>query len=404
MSRAQFAAICLISATLSAAAAGEPGLLPVAPSAALPATTEPNSDERERTVDHLLKAADHLEAAGLLEEAAKLRNDARQRTVYENVLSRKESELECLQEEVDRLRALTGQVQTVLIEIVALEVDRRKLGLKARDFDKLIGLTPSGSHESAPVPREIPRASRNTSAEMSGIAETNPARLALFKIAEANPARLPLFKELRDKGAIKVLAEPTVVTTSRRPASFLTGGEIPVRVKSASGEVAVRNVRFGTDLEVVAVVLPSQRIRLRTSFELREVRKNEVDDDGSAHPGINTRRLNTEVEMQLGQTLTVGRLILQRPDAGEAKGARAAAQGSVAPVANGETPAELIETIVFITPRLAYPAAPPRPIEAVPAGAEDDVLQPIVPAVFDPADWNALGPPMPVLKRRTVRD
>jgi hypothetical protein len=375
MSRVLLSAVCFVAPLFAAAArAGEPGPLPVTPAVPRPAASDAGGDKPDRTVDHLLKAAEHLEAAGLDEEAAKLRLDARHRAVFENALSRKESELECLQEEVDRLRALTGQMPTILVEIVALEVDRRKLGLKAAEFDRMIGLVQS------PLPGN----------EASGV-------------VEANPARLPLFRELRERGIVKVLAEPNLTTTSGRPANFVDGGEVPVLVKSSNGQTAIRNVRFGTQMEVVAVVRPNQRVRLQMSFELSEVRRGTTDEENSP-PDIRSHRLNTEVEMQLGQTLTLGRLIVPRAD--RAQPARDTNDGKSAAQRNAEheSPGDSIERIVFVTPRLASPAPVPRPMRAAESEEIEDVLQPIIPAAFDPAEWNALGPPMPVLKRRTVRD
>ena len=371
MPRVLLTSICLVASLLVATFAGEPVPRAVAPAVANPAAVDADAEKTERAVDHLLKAADHLEAAGLAEEAAKIRLDARHRAVFENVLSRKESELECLQEEVDRLRALTGQMPTILVEIVALEVDRKKLGLKAQEFDRMIGLI------------HAPPAGRETAG-----------------VVEANPARLPLFRELRERGIIKVLAEPNLTTTSGRPASFLDGGEIAVPVKSPNGETSLRNVRFGTEVEVVAVVRPNHRIRLQTSFELREVNRGAIDEAGNAHPDIRSHRLNTEVEMQSGQTLTLGRLVLPRHDSPPATRGKGDGKDSTQSGAEYESPGDSIERIVLITPRLDFPAPLPRPVRA----DEDDVSQPIVPAAFDPADWNALGPPMPVLKRRTVRD
>lgn len=382
MHRIFFASICLMALAANPGFTEETAPLALPPTAAPRSSISLNAESHDQAVGHLLKAADHLEAAGLDEEASKLRHEARRRALHENVLSRKESELECLQEEVDRLRALMGQTAAVQIEIVAIEVDRKKLGLRAAEFDKMIGSTPA----SAAAPARPP--------ETSGI-------------VEANPALLPLFKELRERGILKVLAQPTLITTSGRPANFHDGGEAAVRVKSPGGEISTRNLRYGTELEVVAVVRPNQRIRLQTAFELREMKADVNGDDGTAPAEVRSRRLNTEVEMQLGQTLTLGRLILPRSNGPEVKGNRGERKGPAQPAAESVSPVELIETIVFVTPRLLHGAILPRAAEIVPAEEElqdDDTLQPIVPAAFDPTNASEFGPAIPILKRRTVRD
>src|SRR5947209_5260492 len=135
MHRELLASICLTALAIGPGVAEEPRSLPGPHPLPLRMPLAAGAKNADQAIDHLLKAAEHLEAAGLTEEAAKIRIDARQRAVRDDVLSRKEAELECLQEEVDRLRALTGYMPTVLVDIVAVEVDRKKLGLKALDFD-----------------------------------------------------------------------------------------------------------------------------------------------------------------------------------------------------------------------------------------------------------------------------
>jgi Flp pilus assembly secretin CpaC len=387
------AIVCLIVFTDAIVFSDEPA--PPAPAAASRPTFASPADRLDQTVDHLLKAADHLEAAGFADEAARIRNDARHRQVRETLLSQKEAELECLQEEVDRLRAETGQAATVLIRVVAVEVNRRKLGLKARDFDKMVGL----------APRPAASAGGPTGARDSDpTAEVKSLEIA--SLVEASPARLPLFRELAEKGAVTVLAEPNLTTTSRRPARFLDGGLTPLRVRSPGGEISVANVWFGTQLDVVAVVLPEHRVRLTAAVELRQKQTGDlVDDDGTAHPGITSRAVSTEVEMQLGQTLAIGRLAAPRsyqpPDAG-LKGKR---KSSPPATAKSDELSDSTEFIVFVTPELLSAPYVPRKLEAIPAaGVLDDGQESLVPAVFDPADWDALGPPIPVLKRRTTRD
>src|SRR5438876_1178955 len=113
MHRELLASICLTALAIGPGVAEEPRPFPGPHPLPLRMPLASGTNSAVQAVDHLLKAAEHLEAAGLSEEAAKLRIDARQRAVRGDVLSRKEAELECLQEEVDRLRALTGFVSTV---------------------------------------------------------------------------------------------------------------------------------------------------------------------------------------------------------------------------------------------------------------------------------------------------
>src|SRR5258708_742773 len=278
-----------------------PGAPRPAPVRALTSESSGDTSDKspDKTIDHLLKAADHLDAAGLSEQAARLRNDARRRALREDLLGRKESELECLQEEVDRLRALTGHVSTIMIRIVAVEVDRQMLGLKAGEFDKMVGLAqddPASAAEFAGNRNRIP-----------------PATAQKTGITEISPARLPLFRELVEKGAIRVLAEPNLTMIPGRMAEFMDGGLAPVRMRSASGEIGIDHVWFGTRFEVMATLLPAQRVRLSTVFELRRKETSEVlGDDGSEQTGFVAQRLSSSMEFLVRQTLALRRVINQR--------------------------------------------------------------------------------------------
>ena len=194
----------------------------------------PNRDKLDQVVDHLLKAAEHLEAAGLVDESARLRDDARQRAVRDNVLcTDKEAELECLQEEVDRLRKLMGQVPVVVIEIMAIEVDRSKLGLKKHDFDKMVGFSQADSPSTS-------------SALSKGRFRIVEEILGRNRHRRGQSLAVAPLQRAAQKGAIDVLAHPTMQTATHRPASVLVGGEIPIRVKSSTGDVSIRSVPFGT--------------------------------------------------------------------------------------------------------------------------------------------------------------
>ncbi|MBI3866484.1 MAG: hypothetical protein HY290_31775 [Planctomycetia bacterium] len=375
-------AACLSFVAISILLADEPRPLPAPYAAARPIRSEATPEKPDLSVEHLLKAAEHLEAAGLADEASKLRSIARQRAIHDSDLSRKEAELECLQEEVDRLRVLTGQAPGVVIEIVALEVHRDRLGLKAEEFDRMIGLG-----------QILPRHTESGATGNSGHAQANPAQGTA--LLEANPAKLPLFKKMREEGTIRVLAEPTLVTTSRRPSSFLDGGQIPIPHRSTGGDTTIGYKSFGTQVEIVASVLANQHLRLQATVELSQINpKESIVVEGNTVPGITTRRINTEVEMGLGQTLTIGRLLApRRIDASPDSRPDPKSPGRV--IASGAAAAEAVETLIFITPRLMHEPIAPHPSSVVPAIGIDESGNVL------PADGTVFGPTVPVLKRPT---
>jgi pilus assembly protein CpaC len=112
-----------------------------------------------------------------------------------------------------------------------------------------------------------------------------------------------------EQGFAKVLAQPSLITTSGRPASIHVGGEFPILVPQEVGTVSIEWREFGVRAEVVPVVLDNGRLRLDLAPEISERDfSNSVQVEGTVVPGITTRRVNTQVELEFGQTLVIGGL------------------------------------------------------------------------------------------------
>jgi pilus assembly protein CpaC len=109
-------------------------------------------------------------------------------------------------------------------------------------------------------------------------------------------------KALETRGAIHVLAQPTLTAMSGESADFLAGGELPY-------SELVDNVRqttwkpYGVELEFTPTVKSSGVIGLRVNTSV-----SEPQADGS----INKRQAVTTVELPAGNTLAIGGLLDQR--------------------------------------------------------------------------------------------
>lgn len=118
-----------------------------------------------------------------------------------------------------------------------------------------------------------------------------------------------LLAQLQEKKVVKVVADPTLVTTSGRPASFRSGGEVPIPVPQADGKLSIEYREIGIGLEVVSTVLDDNRIRLEVAPEIGAIdHANAVQIGEFKVPGITTSRVNTEVELKSGQTLVINGL------------------------------------------------------------------------------------------------
>lgn len=120
-------------------------------------------------------------------------------------------------------------------------------------------------------------------------------------------------KALQSKGMFQSLAEPNLVAETGKEASFLAGGEFPIPVAQAgSGNLAISVVfkEFGIRLNFTPTVVPGGRVRLKVRPEVSSLDfSNAVVLQGFRIPALSTRRTETELELQDGQTFAIAGLL-----------------------------------------------------------------------------------------------
>jgi pilus assembly protein CpaC len=119
-------------------------------------------------------------------------------------------------------------------------------------------------------------------------------------------------RALQDKGLFQSLAEPNVVAESGKEASFLAGGEIPIPIAQPSnGTVAltVQYKEFGIRLNFTPIV-NGNRVHLKVRPEVSTLDyANAVTLQGFRIPAFSTRRTETEIELENGQTFSIAGLM-----------------------------------------------------------------------------------------------
>jgi pilus assembly protein CpaC len=111
-------------------------------------------------------------------------------------------------------------------------------------------------------------------------------------------------------GAAKLLAKPTMVTTSGAKADILVGGEVPVPIQQALGTTTVTWKEFGIKLGVEPVLQREGNLRMKVNSEVSNLDyANAVVVGQSTIPAINTRKANTDVVLKTGESLVIGGLL-----------------------------------------------------------------------------------------------
>ena len=114
-----------------------------------------------------------------------------------------------------------------------------------------------------------------------------------------------LISALEGKALVRTLAEPNLTTLSGVQASFLAGGEVPIRTADANGNIALSYRQFGVLLGFTPMVLDNDRNQIHLQPEVSGI--NGFTSTGD--PIFNTRNLNATVELRDGQSFAVAGLL-----------------------------------------------------------------------------------------------
>jgi pilus assembly protein CpaC len=124
---------------------------------------------------------------------------------------------------------------------------------------------------------------------------------------------LAAIQALEGKNLAQTLAEPNVMAINGKQASFLAGGEMPYpQVQPAAGAAAVTIAfkEYGIRLNFLPTVTPRGTIRLQVAPEVSQLDfANAITIQGFSVPAISTRRVQTEVELESGQSFVIAGLL-----------------------------------------------------------------------------------------------
>jgi pilus assembly protein CpaC len=197
-----------------------------------------------------------------------------------------------------------GGVQQVALHTKVMEVSRsklRRLGLDWEVATSSFSLTQgaagvlSGAAGGAAIP---------------GTAGADTVRL---KVSDSGTDFRAFLDALRRHDLVKLLAEPTLVTMTGRPARFNSGGQIPVLKPGGLGTVNVEYKDYGTSIDFVPTVLANGMIRLEVRPSVSEIDESRgIDMNGIKVPALRSRYADTAVELRAGQTLALAGLIQNR--------------------------------------------------------------------------------------------
>lgn len=192
-----------------------------------------------------------------------------------------------------------------------------------------------------------------------------------------------LIKALQQQNLLQILAEPNLVTTNGKEASFLVGGEFPIPVLQGganSGAVTIQFREFGVRLTFNPTVTENNTIRLYVKPEVSSLDfANALSFNGFTIPALSSRKMETNIELGEGQSFVIAGLIDNRLTETVS---RIPGLGNLPILGNLFKSKELdrknTELIVMVTPEMTMPLAPgeAKPMPVMPR----EFLTPLTPS------------------------
>ncbi len=149
------------------------------------------------------------------------------------------------------------------------------------------------------------------------------ATSAVSVLAGVPRANFDLFiNALAENQYLRILANPTLIALSGEEASFLAGGEFPIPVPQggSNDSITIEYKEFGVRLTFRPTVLGDGTIKLYVASEVSELTTaGGVDFGGFVIPGLTTRRVETTLELNSGQTFAMAGLLRSKVDAANAR-------------------------------------------------------------------------------------
>jgi type IV pilus assembly protein PilQ len=130
---------------------------------------------------------------------------------------------------------------------------------------------------------------------------SNRLSIAIASIAQSQLLNLQI-DALESAGHSKIIANPQVITQSRKTATIEAGEEIPYQESTSSGATSITFKKAALSLKVTPTQLPDGRITME--LEINQNKTSSLEVNGT--PAIQTQILKTEVVVGNGQTVVLG--------------------------------------------------------------------------------------------------
>jgi pilus assembly protein CpaC len=202
--------------------------------------------------------------------------------------------------------------QQILLKVRFADVDRSKerdLGINFFGVAQGVPFTATTGQFSSTVANSLPAPGAGGATTPFSLADS----LNLFMF-DPHLNIGDTIKALESSSVLEILAEPNVLAINGKEAGFVAGGEFPYPTLqgggSGIGQVTIQFREFGVRLHFTPTVTPRGTIRLHVTPEVSSLDyADSLSISGFTIPALSTRRVDTEVELQSGQSFAIAGLL-----------------------------------------------------------------------------------------------
>jgi pilus assembly protein CpaC len=211
-----------------------------------------------------------------------------------------------------------AQERQVLLKVRFADVDRSKssdLGINFAGFQQGFPFAvTTGTYRGGSLSTSASTDNKAASSSNTTLSLSDSLNILLFDSHLNIGATI---KALANQNVLQILAEPNIVAMNGREASFVAGGEFPFPNLQGGGggvgQVTVSFREYGIRLHFLPNITPRGTIRLHVTPEVSSLDyANSLSVQGATIPAFNTRRVDTEVELQSGQSFAIAGLLDNR--------------------------------------------------------------------------------------------
>lgn len=265
----------------------------------------------------------------------------------------------------------SSRVKQVQLKVRIIEVDRSKLTQFGFNF-----FSTGGKNLASTTTQAFNSTISGGGSTGNSVTVTNPLNFMFYSSQFNVGATL---QDLANMNVLQILAEPTITAMSGQKASFLAGGEFPFPVVQAGGTsgtptVTVEFRPYGVKLDFTPRVNPDGTVDLKVAPEVSALDySNAVNIAGYTIPALSTRKADTQLVLQDGQSFAISGLLDQRITDSFSHTPGFSSIPIIGELFKSKTLNHSnTELIVMVTPTIVDPTAPnaapalPEPQRAVP--------------------------------------